>query len=92
MYTKVWIRFSPKCHFLLSTYKPVTTKIKESTTESSDSEIRLSATIDSKLSFDGHIAILCRNTSQKLHGLSRASSFDKKRIPLKTFHNSIIVH
>ena len=77
-----------KCHFFLSPYKPVTIKIKESAIESSNSEKLLGVTIDSKLSFDDHITILCRKTSQKLHALSRVAtymSFDKKRILLKTF-------
>ena len=70
---------APKCHFFLSSYEPVTIKIKESATESSDSEKLLGVTKDSKLSFD--------KTSQKIHALSRVASyisFDKKRILLKT--------
>ena len=77
--------------FFLSAYKPVTIKIKESAIESSNSEKLLGVTIDSKLSFDDHITILCRKTSQKLHALSRVASymsFDKKRILLKTFITS----
>ena len=80
-----------KCHSFLSPYKPVTIKIKESAIESSNSEKLLGVTIDSKLSFDDHITILCRKTSQKLHALSRVASymsFDKKRILLKTFITS----
>ena len=80
-----------KCHFFLSPYKPVTIKIKESAIESSNSGKLLGVTIDSKLSFDDHITILCRKTSQKLHALSRVASymsFDKKRILLKTFITS----
>ena len=80
-----------KCHFFLSPYEPVTIKIKESAIESSNSEKLLGVTIDSKLSFDDHITILCRKASQKLHALSRVASFmsfDKKRIILKTFITS----
>ena len=80
-----------KCHFSLSPYQPVTIKIKESAIESSNSEKLLGVTIDSKLSFDDHITILCRKTSHKLHALSRVAiymSFDKKRIFLKTFITS----
>ena len=65
--------------------------MKESAIESSNSEKLLSVTIDSKLSSDDHITILCRKTSQKLHALSRVASFmsfDKKRILLKTFITS----
>ena len=53
-----------KCHFFLSPYKTVKIKIKRSAIESSNSEILLGVTIDSKLSFDNHITILCRKTSQ----------------------------
>ena len=80
-----------KCHFFLLPYKPITIKIKESAIESSNSENLLGVTINSKLSFDDHITILCRKTSQKLHALSRVASymsFDKKRILLKTFITS----
>ena len=80
-----------KCNFFLSPYKPVTIKIKESAIESSNSEKLLGVTIDSKLSFDDHITILCHKASQKLHALSRVASymsFDKKRILLKTFITS----
>ena len=78
-----------KCHFFLPPYKPATIKIKASAIESSNSEKLLGVTIDSKLSFDDHITILCRKTSQKLHALSRVASYmsfdKKKRILLKTF-------
>ena len=60
-----------KCHFFLSPYKPVAIKIKESAIESSNSEKLLAVTIDSKCSFDDHIANLCHKTSQKIHALSR---------------------
>ena len=72
-----------KCHFFLSPYKPVTIKIKESAIESSNSEKLLGVTIDSKLSPDDPITILCPKTSQKLHTLSGVASymsFDKKQL------------
>ena len=49
-------------HFFVSPYKPVTIKIKESAIENSNSEKLLGVTIDSKLSFDDDITILCCNT------------------------------
>ena len=49
-----------RCHFFLSSYIPVTIKIKGSAIESSNSEQLLGVTIDSKLSFDDHITVLCR--------------------------------
>ena len=64
-----------KCHFFLSSYKPVTIKIKESAIKSSNSEKILGVTIDSKLPFDDHITILCRKTSRKLHALSRVANY-----------------
>ena len=70
---------------------PITIKIKEFAIESSNSEKLLGVTIDTKLSFDDHITILCCKTIQKLHALSRVASymsFDKKRILLKTFSTS----
>ena len=87
-----------KCYFFLLPYNPVTIKIKESAIESSNSRKLLSVTIDSKLSLDDHITVLCRKTSQELHALSRVAShmsFNK----IKEFlwkhllpHNSIIDH
>ena len=65
-----------KCRFFLSLYKPVTIKIKGSAIESSNSEKLLGVTIDSKLSFDNYITILCRKTSQKFHALSRVASHE----------------
>ena len=47
--------------------------------------------MDRKLSFDEHITVLCRRTSQKLHVLSRVASHmscNKKIILLKTFITS----
>ena len=67
---------SSKCHFFLSPYKPLTIKIKRSAIESSNSEKLLGVTIDSKLSFDDHITILCRKISQKLHALSTVASHE----------------
>ena len=72
----------------LSPYKPVTIKIKGFAIESSNSAKLLSVTIDSNLSFDDHITILCSKTSQKLHalhGMASHMSFNKNRILLKTF-------
>ena len=80
-----------KWNFYLSPYKPVMIKIKGSAIESSNSEKRLGVTIDSKLSLDDRITILCNETSQKLHELSRVAShksFNKRRILLKTFITS----
>ena len=79
------------CLFFLLPHKPVTIKIKGSAIESSKSEDLLGVTIDSKLSFDDHITILCCKTSQKRHALSRVAShmsFHKKRILLKLFITS----
>ena len=56
-----------KRDFFPSPYKPVTIKIKGFAIESSNSVRLLGVPIDSKLSFDGHITILIRKTSQKLH-------------------------
>ena len=66
-------------------------KIKGSAIESSNSEKRLGVTIDSKLSLDDRITILCNETSHKLHELSSVAShksFNKRRILLKTFITS----
>ena len=75
----------------------MTTKIKDSTIESFNSEKLQAVTVDSNFSFDNRITDLGRKTSQKIHELSRVASY-------MTFHknehfgkylltlDSIIVH
>ena len=70
-----------KCHFFLSSYKPVTIKIKESAIEGFNSQKFWGVTGERKLSFHNQIPNLCHNTSQKLHALKRVASylcFEKK--------------
>ena len=63
-------------------------KTKGSAIESSNSGKLLGVTIDSKLSFDDHITIICRKTTQKLHALSRVASHKSFNNSLKTFITS----
>ena len=47
--------------------------------------------IDHNLSFDEHVSVLCRKAVQKLHALSRVSSFmaqPQRRMIMKAFINS----
>ena len=77
------------CLFFLLPHKPVTIKIKGSAIESSKSEDLLGVTINSKLSFDDHITILCRKTSQKRHAFSKEAShmsFHKKKNSFKIIY------
>ena len=79
--------------FFLSTYKPVMMKIKESAIKSSNREKLLGITIDSKLSFDDHITILCNKASQKFHASLRVlsyMSFGKKKNSFKNIYYLII--
>ena len=55
---------SGKCHLILSTNEPVQIQIRESLIESTNCGRLLRVKIDSKLSFDKHIKIICKSSSQ----------------------------
>ena len=74
-----------KCHFFLSPYEHSLIN-NGSVIKSSNSEKLLGITIDSDFTFEEHINMLCRKSSQKLH-TSRVSQYllqHKKRTLFKT--------
>ena len=78
-----------KSHLLISTDNKQKIKINETVICSSKAEKLLGILIDNKLTFDQHVSNLCVKANQKLHALSRISSYmsTKKR---KLIMNSFI--
>ena len=64
-----------KCHFLLSGNINVSLNVNNEVINSSDSEILLGVLINNNLDFDKHVGNLCLKASQKLHALTRISSY-----------------
>ena len=66
-------------------------KINDVTPTSSVEEKLLGITLDSELKFEKHITDICNKASQKIHVLSRISSYislNKRRLLMKTFVES----
>ena len=79
-----------KCHLLVSgfKYENVWAKIGKTKIWESKKQKLLGVEIDRTLSFDEHIASLCRKAGKKLSVLARLSNFkctNKKRVLMKAF-------
>ena len=77
---------SGKCHLILSTNEPAPIQIGESLIESNNSVKILK--IDSKLSFDKHIKIICKKARNKLRTLARVTPYtaiEKKKVLMNSF-------
>ena len=80
-----------KSHILLSTKKTEKVKINDVALTSSVEEKLLGITLDSELKFEKHITDICNKVSQKIHALSRITSYmllNKRRLLMKTFVES----
>ena len=82
-----------KCHLLVSgfKYENVWAKIGKTKIWESKKQKLLGVEIDRTLSFDEHIASLCRKAGKKLSVLARLSNFmctNKKRVLMKAFIES----
>ena len=82
-----------KCHLLITNQenKPVSAIIAKETIKNSESVKLFGITIDNKLRFDKHVAIICKKVNVKLHALARISnlmSTNKLRIIMKSFIES----
>ena len=82
-----------KCHLLVLgfKYKNVWAKIGKTKIWESKKQKLLGVEIDRTLSFDEHIASLCRKAGKKLSVLARLSNFmctNKKRVLMKVFIDS----
>ena len=77
-----------RSHILLSNKKTKKVKINNVVLTSSVEEKLLGITLDSELKFEKHITNICNKASQKIHVLSRITSYmslNKQRLLMKTF-------
>ena len=79
-----------KCHFLVfgGNTDTINLSIGNSSIEESNAETLLGIDFDKSLNFKSHVRTLCKKANQKLHALSRISSYmDEKKLMLtmKTF-------
>ena len=84
---------APKCHLLVSGYRYETmfAKIEDTLLWEENSAKLLGIIIDSALTFDDHVKMLCKKASQKLTAVSRMSNFmtkNKRRLLIRTFFES----
>ena len=80
-----------KSHILLSNKKTEKKTINDVVLTSSVEEKLLCITLDSELKFEKHISGICNKASQKIHVLSRITSYmslNKRRLLTKTFVES----
>ena len=80
-----------KSHILLSNKKTEKVKISDVALTSSFKEKLLGITPDSELKFEKHITDICNKASQKIHILSKITSYmllNKRRLLMKTFVES----
>ena len=81
-----------KFHILLSeTDTTLSVNVDKYKIFNKGSEKLLGITIDSKLSFDEHVSLLCKKATQKLHALARVARYMKlpqRRMIMKAFVNS----
>ena len=80
-----------KCHLLVNTNSTVSVNIEEFAVNNSNEEKLLGIKTDTKLSFENHVSSLCKNTSQKLHALTRIVNYmdlSKRRCLMKAFLTS----
>ena len=80
-----------KSNILLSNKKTEKVKINDVVLNSSVEEKLLGITLDSELKYEKHITDVCNKTSQKIHVLSRITSYmslNKRRLLMKTFVES----
>ena len=78
-----------KFHLLLSDpNEDIMVRVGEYEVTNSKSQKLLGVTIDNRLTFDDHVTSICTKASQKLHALSRVSSFmtlGQRKIIMKSF-------
>ena len=76
-------------HLLLSNPNPnISVKVDQYEISNSNCEKLLGIIIDNKLTFNNHVAGLCKKASQKLHALARVSKYmnmNKRRTIMKAF-------
>ena len=88
-FEKNHMKASPgKFHILLSNKKTEKVTINDDVLNSSVEEKLLGITLDSELKFEKQVTRVCKKTSQRIHVLSRITSYlslNKWRLFMKTF-------
>ena len=81
-----------KCHFINFCKGSNGTSLKTDKTimKQSKEQKLLGISIDTNLSFKGHVQSVCKNASQKLHALSRISNYMDDRKVKQTMHVFIL--
>ena len=64
-----------KCHLIMCTNNTPQLKVGDSLIKTSTCEKLLDVKIDYKLTFDNHMANLCKKANNKLRALARATSY-----------------
>ena len=80
-----------KCHLIMSTNNTPELKVENSLIKTSTCEKLLDVEIDYKLTFDNHVANLCKKANNKLRALARATSYmtiEKRKLLMNSFFNT----
>ena len=84
-------RNTDKCHWIMSTNNTAELKVEDSLIETSICEKLLGDKIDYKLTFDNHVANLCKKADNKLRALARATPYmtiEKRMLLMNSFFNA----
>ena len=84
-----------KCYVLISTSQKLHVNIGTSQIENSKYEKLLGVNIDSKLSFEKHLNIICSKARAKINALGKAAPFmniEKRRTIMNAFFNSHFIY
>ena len=80
-----------KCHLIISTNNTPGLKVGDSLIKTSTCEKLLGFKIDYKLTFDNHVANLCKKANKKVRALARATPYmtiEKRKLLMNSFFNA----
>ena len=80
-----------KCHLITSTNNTPELKVGDSLIKTSTCEKLLGVKIDYKLTFDNHVANLCKKANNKLRALTSATPYmttEKRKLLMNSFFNA----
>ena len=80
-----------KCHLIISTNNTPELKVGDSLIKTSTCEKLLGFKIDYKLTFDNHVANLCKKANKKVRALARATPYmtiEKRKLLMNSFFNA----
>ena len=80
-----------KCHLIMSTNNTPELKVGDSLIKTSTCEKLLGVKIDYKLTFDNHVANLCKKANNRLRPLGRATPYmtiEKRKLLINSFFNA----